>query len=289
MIWNFHLSAPTLTVRQTREKVVCKPEKRRKAVLDFIRSAKRSLLLSVFRCDDIEVLYELGEAIARGVDVHALITGRAKGWRKRLGPLASLLESMGVHVYSFAQSAMKYHAKFMVADGDRALIATSNLTRKCFRRTSDYVLTTQDLEVARSLASLFWADVAGAPIHDFSERLIVGPESRARIEALLDSARESIRIKDHKLSDPEVLRILRDRSTSGVTVHIDDGEACEDLKPHGRLIVVDEKIALLGSFALTQCSLDERREVAILVRDPKLVDKLNRKLSHIVNRLELVS
>src|SRR5688500_12455732 len=75
LIWNFHVSVPTLSTRQTREKVVCKPEKRRKAVLDFVRSAKRSLLLSVFRCDDIEVLYELGEAIARGVDVHALITG----------------------------------------------------------------------------------------------------------------------------------------------------------------------------------------------------------------------
>ncbi|MBM3814010.1 MAG: hypothetical protein FJW20_20470 [Acidimicrobiia bacterium] len=64
-----------------------------------IRSAEKSLRLSVFRCDDLEILSELGDAVARGVRVEALITSRAKGWTRRLAPLAGCLQRMGVIIH----------------------------------------------------------------------------------------------------------------------------------------------------------------------------------------------
>ena len=50
---------------------------------------------------------------------------------------------MGVTVHRFKPSS-KYHAKYMVADGKAAIVATQNLTRKCFNRTRDFLLVTQD-------------------------------------------------------------------------------------------------------------------------------------------------
>jgi phosphatidylserine/phosphatidylglycerophosphate/cardiolipin synthase-like enzyme len=255
------------------ERVVCKPAARQKAVIEFIRAAQNSLLLSMFRCDDFAVLHELGEAVARGVKVEVLVTARAKGWGKRLNPLAGCLNCMGVIVHRFKPSS-KYHAKYIVADDKAAIIATQNLTRKCFKRTRDFLLVTQDAPIVSMLSQTFRADLEGKPAPS-TYRLILGPEgSRERIEQLLGSAQSSIRILDHKLSDPGVLAILRDRARRGVDVVVEDGKGVLGKTPHGRLILIDGSVAVFGSFALTQKSLDTRRELAVVIDEPELVAKL---------------
>lgn len=273
-------AAPAASPEPAVERAVSKPKSRRNAVIEFIRSAERSLLLSIFRCDDLGVLHELGEAVARGVRVEVLVTGRAKGWARRLGPMAGCLARMGVVVHRFAGSAsgMKYHAKYAVADDRAALAGTFNLTRKCFRKTRDFLLVTRDAGIVAGLAALFRADALGGTIQSGGGRLIVGPDhSRERIESLLAGARYSIRILDHKLSDPGILAILRDRRRNGVEVTIQRGAMAGALTPHGRLIVVDRAIAIFGSFALSQKSLDARRELAVAIDDPQLVAKLDRQ------------
>jgi cardiolipin synthase A/B len=260
------------------ERVISKPKARRKAIIEFIRSAERSLLLSVFRCDDLMVLHELGEAVGRGVQVEALVTGRAKGWGKRLSPLAGCLSRMGVTVHRFKPSN-KYHAKFMVADDRVALIATQNLTRRCFRRTRDFLLVTHNSEITSALSATFRADLEGTAAPTVN-RLIFGPGgSRNRIERILAGAQRSIRILDHKLSDAGILAILRDRMRNGVDVAVESGKDSGTMTPHGRLIIVDGAVALFGSFALTSQSLDTRRELAVIVEDACLVTKLERQFA----------
>ena len=45
-------------------------------------------------------------------------------------------------------------------------------------------------------------------------------------------------------------------------------------------MVIDEAIAVFGSFALSASSLDGRREVGIVIRTPELVAKLNRQFEN---------
>jgi cardiolipin synthase A/B len=266
------------------ERVVCKPFARQVAVLEFIRSAEHSLLLSMFRCDHLAILHELGEAVARGVKVEVLVTGRAKGWGKRLNPLAGCLNCMGVTVHRFRSSG-KYHAKYMVADGRAAIVATQNLTRKCFTRTRDFLLVTQDPAVVGALARTFRADLDGKPA-PVTARLILGPDaSRDRIEQLLAAARTSIRILDHKMSDPGVLAILGDRTRNGVDVVVESGSDKAGKTPHGRLIIIDGVVAVFGSFALTTQSLDSRRELAVVIAEPALVEKLERQFEKAAKKL----
>jgi cardiolipin synthase A/B len=258
------------------DRVVCKPNARQEAVIEFIGLAHSSLLLSMFRCDDLSVMHALGVAVARGVKVEVLVTGRAKGWGKRLNPLAGCLNCMGVTVHRFKSSG-KYHAKYMVADGKSAIIATQNLTRKCFTRTRDFLLVTNDTAIVSVLEATFRADLEGKPAPS-TGRLILGPEaSRERIEQLLGSAQKSIHILDHKLSDPGVLAILRDRTRKGVNVVVESGKQAQGKIPHGRLIIVDGALAVFGSFALTAQSLDNRRELAVVIEEPELVAKLERQ------------
>ena len=60
------------------ERIVIAPEQRRRTIIGLIRGAKRRLLLSIFRCDDDAVLEALAEAVRRGVQVRAIVTGRAR-------------------------------------------------------------------------------------------------------------------------------------------------------------------------------------------------------------------
>ena len=67
----------------TPDRLVSAVEDRRAALLDVIRQARSRITLSLFRCNDDEIIDELAAATARGVIVEVLVTSRAKGGRKR--------------------------------------------------------------------------------------------------------------------------------------------------------------------------------------------------------------
>jgi phosphatidylserine/phosphatidylglycerophosphate/cardiolipin synthase-like enzyme len=258
---------------------VLDPSERREAMLRVIGGARRRLVLSLFRCDDFTVLDALAAALERGVEIRALLTKRAKGGRKRLQKLWGALEEMGVVVNWYADPVVKYHAKYLVADDGPAIVTTLNPTRKCFTRTWDALLVTYEPSIVASLLHLFDADAAGRPLgmgRRFSKRLIVGPESaRARVGALIRGAQRSLRIVDHKLSDPDVVAMLRERREAGVTVSLIGREHVNVVEPHGKLLLVDEERAMVGSVALSTLSLDFRREVAVIIDEPTVVRRLN--------------
>lgn len=248
-------------------------------MLGVIGAARRRLILSLFRCDDFSVLDALAAALERGCDVEAILTKRAKGGKKRLKKLWGALEEMGAVVTRYADPVVKYHAKYLVADDKTAIITTLNPTRKCFSRTWDAVLITQDTSVVKGLLALFKTDAAGVPLtsrRTLGRRLIVGPErSRAEIRAMIASAKHSIRILDHKLSDPDLVALLRDRRNDGITVSVLGKHPMGGVVPHGKMMIVDEARAILGSTALSTLSLDFRREVSVVIHEPALVKQLN--------------
>ena len=260
------------------EHLVLEPAARKPALLDLIGSARRRLVLSLFRCDDFTVLDALASALERGVEVEAILTKRAKGGKKRLKKLWGALEEMGAVVTRFADPVVKYHAKYLVADNTTAMITTLNPTRKCFTRTWDAILITRDAAVVKGLVTLARADAAGRPLprRPLTRRLIVGPErSREEIRGLIAGAKHSIRILDHKLSDPDLVALLRERRQDGVTVSVVGKQPIRGFEPHGKMMIIDESRAILGSTALSTLSLDFRREVSVVVHDPALVKHLN--------------
>jgi phosphatidylserine/phosphatidylglycerophosphate/cardiolipin synthase-like enzyme len=261
------------------ERLVLAPAERKAALLGVIGGAKRRLILSLFRCDDFTVLDALAAALERGCAVEAILTKRAKGGKKRLKKLWGALEEMGAVVTRYADPVVKYHAKYLVADDATAIITTLNPTRKCFTRTWDAMLLTQDRSVVKGLLTLFKADAAGAPLpsrRPLGRRLIVGPErSRAEIRGLIAGASHSIRILDHKLSDPDLVALLRDRREEGIIVSLLGKHPMGGVLPHGKMMIIDETRAVLGSTALSTLSLDFRREVSVVIHDPGLVKQLN--------------
>ena len=242
---------------------------RRGALLEVIRGARSRITLSLFRCNDGEVLAELAAATARGVLVEVLITSRSKGGRKRKQKLWQALERTGASLRAYTDPVVKYHPKYLVADEGPAVVASLNFTRKCFRKTCDALVITHDPAVVSGLRRLWTADRDRQPMPaDVTERLIVGPErARRQFTALIAGARTSIRLIDAKLSDPELVSILNARRAEGLTIEIFGGKRVGDLKSHGKLLLIDDETAVVGSLALAALSLDFRREVAIIVHE----------------------
>jgi cardiolipin synthase len=257
----------------TADRLVIAVADRRGVLLDVIRQARSRITLSLFRCNDDEIFAALTDASARGVAVEVLVTSRAKGGKKKMQKLWRALEATGATLKAYTDPVVKYHAKYLVADEGPAIVASLNLTKKCFKKTCDALVVTDDPAVVSGLRSLWAADAGGLSMPaNLTERLIVGPErARRQFTALITEARKSIRLIDAKLSDPELVSVLNERRASGLTVEVLSSKRLGDLKSHGKIMLIDDETVVVGSLALAAMSLDFRREVAIVVTEPSAV------------------
>ena len=255
------------------DRLILAVDERRGAILDVIRNAQRRLVLSLFRCNDEAIFNELTYAVDRGVAVEVITTSRIKGGKGKLEQLREALDQTGATVRTYNDPVVKYHAKYIVADDGPAVVASLNLTRKCFRKTCDGLVITHDPVIVNDLRRLMATDAAGEKVpRDLSQRLVLGPEcARRQLTALIEQARSSIRIIDAKLSDPDLVTLLRSRRAGGLTVDVFDSRRVGTLKSHGKIMLVDDAKVVVGSLALAALSLDFRREVAIVVDEPSAV------------------
>jgi cardiolipin synthase A/B len=262
----------------TADRIVIEPAERRQAVLRIIRGARKRLGLTIFRCNDAEVLDEVRIAIARGVVVDVLLTRRASGWRRRLDELRGRLEHMGATVTRHGPRATKHHAKYIVADSGPLLVASFNLTRKCFHDTCDFAVVTADPGAVTDAWRLFESDLARRVLPESAarhSRLVVGPEwAGPAVRELLSSAERRIAIIDHKLDDVRVRRILAQKVRDGVRVDHIGTHVVGGREAHGKITIVDGRIALVGSLALSTASLSLRRELGVLVEESACVRRL---------------
>jgi phosphatidylserine/phosphatidylglycerophosphate/cardiolipin synthase-like enzyme len=258
--------------------VITSPTERRSTVLEIIAGARRHISLSLFRCNDEEIFSELTRAATRGVVVDVLVTPRAQGNPKKLEKLRTSLLRTGAVVSTYGDPVVKYHAKYLVADDGPAVVASLNFTRKCFTQTLDALVVTHDPSVVSSLRALMDADRDNRPLPEgLSPRLIIGPElARLQLTALVHGARKSIRLIDAKLSDPGLMALLNVQVGCGLRVETLRAKRIAGLKSHGKILLVDDSVAVVGSLAFAALSLDFRREVAIRLDAPSAVADVRR-------------
>jgi phosphatidylserine/phosphatidylglycerophosphate/cardiolipin synthase-like enzyme len=171
---------------------------------------------------------------------------------------------------------VKYHAKYLIADEGPALVASLNFTRKCFAKTIDAVVVTYDPDVVSGLRDLLIADRGNGPMPDqLSPRLIIGPErARRQFTSIIEQASSSIRLIDRKASDPALMTLLQARAADGVRVELYDAKRLCGLRSHGKVMLVDDRLAVIGGLSLNPMSLDFRREVAVTVTEPAAVTEV---------------
>lgn len=201
------------------------------------------------------------------------------------------------------------HEKAMLIDGKTALIMTTNFTGAAFTGNREYVVIDHTPADVAALAGIFDADWNARPYQPTDPSLVLSPvNSRQQIRDLIDSATRSIAIEVEFATDPELLAHLGARAKAGVDVAVlvsaqpmdkctgEDIDASEiaalnqvgvekvavmrKLVLHAKTIVVDGGRAYVGSENLSANSLDNNREVGVLLSDRAVVGKIAKTISN---------
>ena len=152
----------------------------RERIAHFIDSAKESLWLQNERYQDTVIIERLVRAVRRGVKVHVL--ARAPHTLKKdkliegVGGLR-ILQDVGAKVHK--PKGLRLHAKMLLADGERAIIGSINLTPGSFDARRELAIETDDPVVVKRLREVAHKDWKSSKKLDLSdEGLLADLEKR---------------------------------------------------------------------------------------------------------------
>jgi cardiolipin synthase len=256
-------------------------------VLSAIRKATKSIDIMIFRLDIQDMRKALAAAVARGVNVRALIAHTNRGGEKTLRKLEQALLEAGVTVSRTGDDFVRYHGKMMIVDAKVLHVYGFNFTYLDIERSRGFGLVTKQERLVQEAVKVFEADSARQPYAGSYDRFVVSPENaRDRLTALIKGARKQLLIYDPKVSDPALLRLLKERAKAGVEVRVlgkvagAPGDVIAEKYPgkrlHVRAIVQDGRKLFLGSQSLRRLELDKRREVGVIVDDKKAILEVTR-------------
>ena len=282
--------------------VFVEPDDGRSPILQELDNAQESITLQVYLLSDREeeVLAALEQAHARGVEVRILLEEHPFGGGSLNERSRARLAGAGIAV-RWSNPVFRFsHVKTFTIDRKVAIVMNLNLTKSAFTDNREFgAITTRPGEVAQAVA-IFEADwnrteePADGP-------LIVSPtDSRSELLALIGGAERTIEVYAEVVRDEEILDALTAAEERGVQVRLvvskeeseddDRGRAEREeladagvevrflprLYVHAKIVLVDRERAYLGSQNFTATSLDQNREIGVIVDDPAGVATISR-------------
>jgi phosphatidylserine/phosphatidylglycerophosphate/cardiolipin synthase-like enzyme len=265
-------------------KLIIEPDDGIAPLLRALKAAKRCIDIVIFRFDRTDLEKALEAAQARGVTVRALIAHTNTGGEKVLRKLEARLLEAGVTVSRTADDLPRYHGKMMLVDDDLYVLGF-NYTKLDIEKSRSFGVVTRDKRLYKEAVSLFDADSNRQPYAPMHDRLVVSPEtSRARLTAFIKGAKKQLCIYDEKITDNLIQRLLEDRVKAGVEIRVIgktekalagvETRKLKGIRLHVRAIVRDGTSAFVGSQSLRKLELDGRREVGILIAEPRVAKRI---------------
>ena len=265
-------------------KLIIQPDNGVSPVVTAIKQAKRSVDVTIFRLDRNEVTKALESAVARGVNVRALIAHTHSGSDKVLRKLELRLLAAGVTVSRTGDDLVRYHGKMMIIDERVLHVYGFNFTRLDIAKSRSLGVITKNRKLVQEAIKLFKADDSRQNYVPGSDRFLVSPENaRERLAAFISGARKQLFIYDPQVTDDAMLRLIRQRINAGVDVRIIGkveakwkvhGERFPGRRLHIRAIMRDGRRAFLGSQSLRRLELEKRREIGVIVNDRRVVKQM---------------
>ena len=264
--------------------LIVQPEDGVVPVVKAIRDARKTIDMPIFRLDHIEIDKAIKSAVKRGVIVRTLIAHTNTGGEKGLRKLEQRLLATGATVSRTADDLVRYHNKFMIVDGRVLYVLGFNFTHLDIDRSRSFGYVTTNRRLVQEAVKLFEADFNRKLYAAGLKTLLVSPEnSRAELAAFLRGAKKQLLIYDVRITDNAMIRILKERAKAGVEIRMlgklqkkDVGVVVEKSagKLHARTMIQDGRKAFIGSQSLRRLELDERREVGVIITEPRVVKQL---------------
>jgi len=281
------------------------PDDGAQPIVDALAAAKRSLNIRMFLFTDPTLIDGVVAAHRRGVKVRVMLNPARRSGEEENKESREILRKAGIEVRDSNPDFDLTHQKSMVIDDATGFVESLNWETRDLTETRDYaVITTDSREVAEMVACFDadWVRQSFAPAA--ASRLIWCPNNgRERIAEFIDSAKHTLYLQNERYQDTVIIERLVRAAGRGVKLHVmarpphtlkmaklvegvgglrimrDVGakiHKLKGLKLHAKLILADEKRAVVGSINLSPGSFDARRELALEVDGHHVVDRLCR-------------
>ena len=289
------------TVSQGDHKLFVEPDDGNGPVVSAIGGAKSTVEMKMYLISEREVVDALKAAQARGVKVRVMLEEHPYG--EGVGNDANFksFQAAGIEVKWTNPVFALTHEKSLIIDHQTALIMTLNLTHSAFTANREYgIITNKPAETQEVLAGFEadWSRTALTP-PTASPLLWSNLNSRAKILAFIDGARQSLLMEQEEMQDSEVQQHLVNAAGRGVKVQVivagnftstkpdsnrpgeeqltKNGVAVELLASpyvHAKIYLADNNRVIVCSENVSTSSLNNNRELGIAVSDPAIVGRI---------------
>lgn len=176
----------------------------------------------------------------------------------------------------------------------RWLIQTANLSHTSYTMNKEHFVFGEDTWILASLWNIFNSDREGSQINSIQihPNLMVCPiDCRIKIETLLDSASSSVLLYQQYITDPALQTIISNKINNWLNIQIAipdsniDNQKLVNLrwpsvvhlvkKPyiHSKSFLIDDKYLVIASTNFSTNSLDNNREIWIILTDTTNIQK----------------
>jgi cardiolipin synthase A/B len=253
------------------------------------------------------VIRALEEAANRGLDVRVMLEPHPFGGGTSPSKTLDTLAAAGIKTQFTNPSFPLTHEKGMIIDGSIAYIMTSNFSRSALGgssgssgyRNREYGIIDTNLQDVQAISAIFVADWNHSTAQFDDPNLVVSPiNARNDFITLINSAHNTLLVEAEEMNDGDIEQAFikaaqrgvqievilptanassGDSNSQGVSTILQRGvQVREDpqLYMHAKIIVVDSRVAFVGSENISTQSLDQNRELGIIVSDPSVLKKL---------------
>jgi len=289
--------------------LVVLPDDTGKLILDAIRNAKKSIRIKMFLFSDPEFINSVIEAHKRGVTVRVMLNPARRSGESENTAAFKRLKASGVAVRDTNPQFEVTHEKSMVIDDEVAFVQSLNWDEKNLTETRDYAVYTSHAPEVQEVVDCFEADWERKPFRGSEDTLLIwcNINGRDRIARLIDDAKHTLFVQNERYQDAVIIEHLVRARERGVKIHVmarpphklkkekliegvgglrimaDVGikvHKLKHLKLHGKLLLADHARAIIGSINLAPGSFDSRRELAIEVSHPDIINRLRKIVHH---------
>ncbi len=271
------------------------------ALIKMIDHANNTIFVSAYILSQKRIIRALERAEAQGADVYVLLDKTPFGLLGQPETIFALLQAANIPV-RWAPSWFQFaHGKYMVLDDRTLILSSANFTEAGFGHDRDFVVFDHSPYDVREADNVFRSDWdRTAPILDDSDLLVSPSNSRIKLYELIAQAHRDLDLYSEEVLDMGVVSRLAADARRGVRVRViattispqakrllldshalvKSGTASSKrLYVHAKAIVVDDRLAFLGSENLSTTSLDDNRELGVILRNGPVVQRLERVFS----------